>query len=327
MMFNWPYVMDLVELKELSTSDEAPQEVLVVDGSSGYRDNRDLSGTSAGLLGGPSVPQLLEELRSRPSRQLRRLEAVVAHLHRNLGHVSNRTMVEMLRRWKSHAHVIAMARVCRCEACDALNKPGPRPVASSIYHSPGNCMELDNIVWRRPSTGKWYHGACMQDVGSKLPFIRWHNEVADSHQQVGNSTSEEYTRDLTEIWIPYFGEPMVIRTDPEGAFISSAWEQFCGEYRIEVSVQPGEAHWRTAKVERTFGIIKDSLNRLDRQLSATICQTLASLVCSAFSDTVSVHGSSPFELRPEGFLKVEFEDNEGFGTTCHPEQECLKIGT
>lgn len=45
---------------------------------------------------------------------------------------------------------------------------------------------------------------------------------------------------------------------------------------------------------------------------------------SAFADTVSVHGASPFDLvlgrRPDNFLRVEFEDNEGFGTTWHPEQ-------
>lgn len=58
---------------------------------------------------------------------------------------------------------------------------------------------------QRPSTGKWYRGACMLDVGSKLPIIRWHNEGADSHEQVGSSTAEEYIRDLTEFWIPFFG--------------------------------------------------------------------------------------------------------------------------
>lgn len=82
-----------------------------------------------------------------------------------------------------------MAKVYRCEACDSVKKPGPRPVSSAVYHAPGKCMELDNIVWQRPSTGKWYRGACMLDVGSKLPTIRWHNEGAETHQQVGNSTA------------------------------------------------------------------------------------------------------------------------------------------
>lgn len=83
-------------------------------------------------------------------------------------------------------------------------------------------------------------------------------------------------------------------------------------------------------VERTIGIIKDALKRLGSQLPPTVtCQNLASLVCSAFSDTVSVHGASPFELmlgrRPEDFLKVEFEDDdELLGTLWHPEQSHAK---
>lgn len=91
-------LMDLVELKELAKVKDDDHDGLAVDTNPSHRDHRDLSGTSAGLRGGPSVPQLPEELRALPSRQLRRLEALVSHLHRNLGHVSNRTMVEMLRR-------------------------------------------------------------------------------------------------------------------------------------------------------------------------------------------------------------------------------------
>lgn len=94
---------------------------------------------------------------------------------------------------------------------------------------------------------------------------------------------------------------------------------------IEASVQPGEAHWRAANVERAGAIIKDSLSGLDRQVPpSTSCQELASLVCSAFSDTVSVRGASPFELilgrRPDDFLKAEYEDDVCLGTTWHPEQ-------
>lgn len=103
----------------------------------------------------------------------------------------------------------------------------------------------------------------MLDVGSKLPFIGWHNDGADPHKQVGSSTSGGYVRDLTEFWIPYFGKPLLIRTDPEGAFLSKESKRFCCEYRMEASVQPGEAHWRMANVERAIGIIKDALTRLD----------------------------------------------------------------
>lgn len=96
----------------------------------------------------------------------------MAHVHRNLGHASNRTMVSMPQRAESHSHFIAKAKINRCEACDSLMKKGPKPVVSSAHRAPGKCMELDNLVWQRPSL-------CMLDVGSKLPIIWWHNDSAD----------------------------------------------------------------------------------------------------------------------------------------------------
>lgn len=103
-------------------------------------------------------------------------------------------------------------------------------MANSVHHAPGKCMELDNNVWRRPSTGKWYRGACLLDVGSKLPITRWHSDGSDSRKQVGISTAGEYIRDLAKFWIPYFGKPLLIRAVPEGAFLSKEWKRFCGEY-------------------------------------------------------------------------------------------------
>lgn len=140
-------LMDLVQMKEVSVADEGRNEGFAVDAKCGYRDSRDLSGTAVGLRRGASVPQLPEELRAPPARHMRRLGAIVAHLHRDLGHVSNRTMVEMLRRARSHGHVIAMAKVYCCDACDSLKKPGPKLVSSTVHQAPGMCMELDNIVW------------------------------------------------------------------------------------------------------------------------------------------------------------------------------------
>lgn len=84
-------------------------------------------------------------------------------------------------------------------------------------------------------------------------------------KHVGNSSSREYICDSAEFWIPYFGKALLIGTDPEGAFLSEEWKRFCGEYRMEASVQPSEAHWRIANVERTIGIIQNFRMWLDRQ--------------------------------------------------------------
>lgn len=82
-------LMDLVELKEFSETEPMGFAADTPDMP------RDLSGTTAGQRGGPSVPQLPQELRALSASQLRRLEALVAHLHRDLGHVSSRSMANM----------------------------------------------------------------------------------------------------------------------------------------------------------------------------------------------------------------------------------------
>ncbi len=50
-----------------------------------------------------------DSLRALPATQYRKIEATVAHLHRNLGHCSNRVLVGMLKRARAHPHLVQMA--------------------------------------------------------------------------------------------------------------------------------------------------------------------------------------------------------------------------
>ena len=175
------------------------------------------------------IRELPESLRNLPQTQLKKLEAIIAHLHRNLGHIGAQALAQRLRRGKAHPHLIAMAEFYRCEACDALKRPPTGQVVSGKTHVPGQTMELDNLVWQHPLTLARSRGACLLDVGSKLPIVRIHKTMEDwpnSAQNLGNNTTEEYIKDLVEFWFPYYGRPNMIRTDPEGTFISGAWKKF-----------------------------------------------------------------------------------------------------
>ena len=88
--------------------------------AAGGATSRDLSGTAECKRGQNLPDKLPGELGGLPRSQVRRLEPLVAHFHANLNHASSRTMVKMLKRAKAHRHIIAMAKVYRCEACDAL---------------------------------------------------------------------------------------------------------------------------------------------------------------------------------------------------------------
>jgi len=114
-------------------------------------------------------------------------------------------------------------------------------------------MELDNLVWQHPLTLARSRGACLLDVGSKLPIVRIHHTVDDrpnAEETLRKNSAPEYIADLVGHWFPDFGKPKIIRTDPGGTFLSKQLKQFTGEHRILASVQPGESHWRTANVER-----------------------------------------------------------------------------
>ena len=246
---------------------------------------------------GQRLPDELPEILSKCSKkQLDMLEARIAHLHKNLSHANMRTVAEMLVRSKAHPALVAMAKVWRCEACDALAPKVPSQVSGTTVYEPRQCLEIDNFEWKHPRNGIHSRGLCIVDSGTRLPIMMIFNTAPETHS-IGANTADECTNALLLNWFPYFGKPKLIRCDPQGCFCSKEWLLFLSEAGILPGLQPGEAHFRTALVERTIETLKDSAFKLARELpDNTSTQEIFSLVCAAHSDVSRSHGHSPYDL-------------------------------
>ena len=109
--------------------------------------------------------------------------------------------------------------------------------------------------------------------------------------------AQKVTRAWTLRWLPHFGRPRFIRTDPEGCFISRHRLSWLSEQRILCTFQLGEALKRTSTLERTIQTLKDGATRLSQQMQeSTPAGEIFALVNTAFLDVVSRHGHGPHEL-------------------------------
>ena len=72
-----------------------------------------------------------------------------------------------------------------------------------------------------------------------MAIARIHRVVDNKGKQhIGNNTAKEYIRCLTEYWVPYFGKPTLLRTDPEGAFVSKEFRLFCNDWKVRHAPPP-----------------------------------------------------------------------------------------
>ena len=175
--------------------------------------------------------------------------------------------------------IIRVARAHHCPICVQHSRHARRPLAATQLHAPMRCFDIDNFGWQHPRTKR----------NPSLRFTRQENGV----WKMENGSANEVVRALTLRWLPYFGRPRPVRTDPEGCFISRQWLNWVSEQRILASSQPGEVHRRTSTVGRPIQTLKDGATRLSQQMKEAIpVDENFAWVTTAFSDVVSVHGHS-----------------------------------
>ena len=124
-------------------------------------------------------------------------------VHRQIGHRSNRKLVELLKARGTHPVTLEMARTFKCDACEEHVTPKPRNVVASYDARPGEILEIDGMKWRHPVTGRHCRCQIIVDVGSRSPIVTTFEEGAIGAKITNNNSSEDCRRSLVKDWMTH----------------------------------------------------------------------------------------------------------------------------
>ena len=164
---------------------------------------------------------------------------IVSRLHVEPGHSDPRGMIDSLRRKHAHRLIIAAAQKFSCSACEESQRRRLRPVAARVLHEPGTCLQVGTIT---------------VDAGSRAASVTTHR-VMDTEHGLGNVTSEIMLNTLLNHWVKYYGQPDIVRTDPERAFRDQGFRRGLAAKSMRLYIDPGDASWKRGVLGKTLDTI------------------------------------------------------------------------
>ncbi|CAK0855319.1 unnamed protein product [Prorocentrum cordatum] len=230
--------------------------------------------------------------------ELRELEAIIAHIHRNFGHCSMSTVSAALKSRKADQKLIDLCSHYECPACKAAQRFQMRPIASSepTLPAPGTEMGCDNFYWTHPRRAYQVRGTLCADYGNRFTQTSIHCQKG-VEEHCGNTTAKEMKEVVLKDWIHHYGKPEVFRTDPEGCFKQVEQRAWVSGNGMEWRPEPGEAHWRMGVIERCIETVKDIATRLAWELpDDTDPADIFRWACVANNDLMRHQGYSPMML-------------------------------
>ena len=82
-------------------------------------------------------------------------------------------------------------------------------------------------------------------------------------------------------WAQPFGRPQLLKVDPTGWQRAHAFRDWCRDRGMVLRMAPGEARNRQARVERTIGLLKDTVRRLAHEGPTVGHAEISYLACAA----------------------------------------------
>ena len=223
--------------------------------------------------------------------EVNRVQTLLAKIHRNSAHCSNRNLARVLKDDGAPPWVVKAAYNFKCDVCAANSRPGIKPITSLNYETRlWHTVGVDQAELERQghtTTFQLYvEGACGLCVPNVL-FSRDHQ--SKEHR---NPTATEVTDGFAETWIAHYPKPVRVRTDPEGSFQSHEFRDFLAANGIEYDPTAGEAHWQL-DVERRIQTIKRIANKLSTEFPVASSKQILAAACSANNELERVKHYSP----------------------------------
>ena len=243
---------------------------------------------------------------------------VVAKLHRQLGHPNSDKLVRALRQAKMDEAIVACAKDYKCDTCATmknkeLDKPDPLSQASHF----NEIIEMDifHLKW----DGVKKKVFAIIDVYSRF----------ETNAVVSSETLDEELEVIMRQWVSWAGFPKQIRTDSSGAHMSEAFQSWCDDNHIKLTLVPKEAHHRMGLVERLHAVRRQQLHKMKAEKADLKLEVAVMHACSQRNRLRTVHGSSPasivFGFTPgDGGILDEPESVKPTGRPGHQEDEAIR---
>ena len=222
-------------------------------------------------------------------KELKYMREVVRKLHVKSGHPTNQALYNMLKARGVDKRVLALAKELRCDDCMEIKLPAPHM---------GVSLHTCDTLWHTVQVDVGYFTVGSQvvavlfmiDEASRflVCFELFRHEKSESR----NATTEEIIKGLEQAWVQYHGFPNRVRSDPEGCFRGTAFEDWCTTRGIEWSPCAAEDHSQIGIVEATLGKIKNDIRAFLRSSDSDPFSAILQMV-SAHNELDRIGGFAP----------------------------------
>ena len=183
-------------------------------------------------------------------------------VHRNLGHPSNRLLVQILKEAKAPPSIIEIATKLECPQCARHVRTAPaRPTNPMRARELGHTVAMDFSYHTTPDNVKLMVLHVIDEASKYHTAKIVRKGKVHNYSDLCNCDASDLIDAIGE-WTRYLGHPTCFHVDEEGCFHSDLFKEYCGIKAIEVKMAAGEAHWQNGIVERHIGTFRELLKKL-----------------------------------------------------------------
>ena len=207
-------------------------------------------------------------------------------LHNNLGHPDVEKMVKFLTERGAQSEVIQAARDMVCDTCVESQERRKRSQPSRIHEALdfNDVVGADGAYWTNKK-GKTFH------------FMHFIDEATLYHVGALSSRKvESQIETFLSTWVQWAGPCRTLYLDPAGEYVNDTWAATLQSEGIQVSMAAAEAHWQNGRAEIHGKIVKDMLNRIERDRDIDTVEEFSQCLRQVFAAKNSlsrVHGFTP----------------------------------
>ena len=186
------------------------------------------------------------------------VQNALRRLHTNLGHPANESLVRHLAQAGATGQALLGAKHLRCSVCERTKTPHqPRP-SKIVQARRFNDRVFLDIVFIKNVNGETFPYLNILDDASTYQIL---DHLPDRSETV-------VVQKLVDGWFRYFGPPLSMVVDAEGALRGFNFENLVAQCGIQLRFVPPDAHWQLGKCERHGQACKWIARRLINQFAA-----------------------------------------------------------
>ena len=229
-------------------------------------------------------------------------------VHANTGHRPPAQLAQLLRAHQAPLASRAAMEQLRCSSCIENGKPDTIPAVSlDISTKPFEVLGID--LKEAEFDKRKYKYLVMVDEASRLTRCVLLFEIGPKEHR--NAKTEEIVHAYESHWEELFGNPRVLRHDPEGALCSQEMLEKFGEKGVRLAATAGEAHWQLGIVERMIATIFNAAERIAKENQLPFPQAVSLAVKSQNTvDRVRGYTPSQWAFGKQPSWSDDFKDEE-----------------